>query len=114
MESDYKIKLISQLKKFIDENNITQQQVADDLKISGTTICRWISGERGIAKRHRGAIKEYISKPYKKVNIGKERINIDNWPLTDKNAQDVMNYLSLPENRAKLFRLLAEIEEHKN
>ena len=38
--------LSDNIKKFREEKNITQQQLADKLYVSRQTICRWENGSR--------------------------------------------------------------------
>ncbi|MCP3966856.1 MAG: helix-turn-helix transcriptional regulator [Lentisphaerae bacterium] len=100
--------LISKLSEFVVTHGLTYEQVARDIGVSQATVCRWINGGMGIGNRNKHKVTEYL----KNWNNKKEKnsLSFENWPLTEVQLQQVINYLSNPNNRLELFEFLAKIE----
>ncbi len=104
--------LVEKLDRFIAKNQVSQKKIAQDLNIAQATVCRWLTGENGITRRHREKVKKYIQENV--VNDSEYiKVAIDRWPLAKEQAQDVINYYSMMENRKKLFQLLVDIQDTK-
>ncbi len=104
--------LLRKLNQYIEDHNIQQKKVAEDLGVTQTTVCRWLTGERGITKRHKMKVMEYIKNA--PINIKKSMpVNLKAWPLAPTFAQKVLDYYSKSNNRVKLFKLLAAIEQEE-
>ncbi|MCP3968421.1 MAG: helix-turn-helix domain-containing protein [Lentisphaerae bacterium] len=99
---------VQHLEEFMTQNNLTMQEVADELSVAVGTVNNWLKGRHGISRRHSRTIEELISKR-----------KDDNWlneivkgkKMTKEEAKIIIDYLDNKENKIDYLELLLKIEK---
>ena len=94
------------IKKFREEKNLTQQQLADKLYVSRQTVCRWENGSRCpdliTAKKLALELDVSMDELISDKDVNDTQINYGVWK-----SERIQNRLRLQEIRKKILSIMA-------